>query len=74
MGWFKFVKVAFQLINTVVQWANRNSLITLGQQQELARQSVAFLRSAGVTDRIIAEIVTATPEEIDAKLEDRFVD
>lgn len=74
MSWFTIVRIGLQLLNTLVQWANRKSMIKIGEQKEIARQAAAFLRSAGITDEVIAEIVTAPPEKIDEMLEDRFID
>ena len=70
MGWFTIVKVGLQLLNTIVQWANRKSLISLGERQQIARQSVAVLRSAGITKDMIAEIVILSDEELYARFDD----
>ena len=74
MSWFAIVRIGLQLLNTLVQWANRKSMISIGEQKEIARQTADFLRSAGITDEIIAQVVTMTPDELDRVLEDRFID
>ena len=74
MSWFALVRIGLQLLNTIVQWANRRSQIKIGERQEIARQTVAFLKSAGVTDEILATVINMTDEEIDVALEDRFID
>jgi len=70
MGWFTVVRVGLQLLNTIVQWANRKSLIGLGERQQIARQSAAVLRSAGVTKDMIAEIVNLSDEDMYARFDD----
>lgn len=70
MGWLTLVSTALKIINTIVQWANRQSMISMGAKQEIARQTVAVLRSSGVTKDLIAEIVLLSDEEIRERLED----
>ncbi len=74
MSVFAIVRIGLQLLNTLVQWANRRSQIKIGEKQEIARQTAAFLRSAGITDEIIATVVNMTDDEINEALEDRFID
>ena len=70
MSWFSIATTVLKIVNTIVQWANRQSLIDAGEQKEIAKQTVAILRSAGVSKDLIAEIATLNDIELAERLDE----
>lgn len=75
LTWLTIASTALKIINTIVQWANRSNLMNEGAKKEIARQTLAVMKSAGLTRELITEVITMTDEEIkDALTDEDFVD
>jgi hypothetical protein len=68
MGWFALLRTLLSLASTIANIVREKKLMDAGAKAEIGRQLIEVTRSAGITDRVRAEIEAMSDEAIDAEL------
>ena len=75
MGWLSILSTALSLVNRLVRWAERRSLVRQGRAEMVRKWTIAHLRSKNATKDIIAKAVNMSDADLDASLDDSdFID
>ena len=69
MAWLSILSTAFSLVNRLVRWAGRRSLIAQGRREMVENWTVAYLRSKNATKEVIAKAVNMSDADLDASLD-----
>lgn len=68
MIWVQLAVALLGLINTIVSKARERELLTEGQRQEIARQSLAIAAKVRTRDQIRKQVDAMSDEQVDAGL------
>jgi hypothetical protein len=65
IDWISLIVLVLQLVNKMLTWAAEQRAITLGQQQEIARETLEILRKAGVAKDVLSKIDGMSDADVD---------
>ena len=64
MGWLSIVSTVFSLVNRLVRWVERRSLIAQGRREMVEKWTIAYLRSKKATKETVAKAVNISDADL----------